>query len=138
MFPNRILVGYDGSSEADRALDLAAELARASRGTLIIEHVVSIGAEAYAAGVLDLDALEAALGKMLDGAVERANRAGVTATKVLSRGDVATTILREAERERVDLIVVGSLGRGRMARMLMGSVADKLVRAAPVPVLVVR
>src|SRR3989304_8959857 len=107
MFPNRILVGYDGSSEADRALDLAADLARASHGTLIIEHVVSIGAEAYAAGVLDLDALEAALGKMLDGAVERANRAGVTATKGLSRGDVAATLLPGAERERAGLMGAG-------------------------------
>jgi nucleotide-binding universal stress UspA family protein len=138
MLPKRILVGYDGSKEADKALDLAVDVAKASGGALVVQHVVSVGPEAYEGGVLDVGALEAALSKMLDGAAERARSAGVTATKVLSRGDVATAILREVEQRGVDLIVVGSLGRGRMARLFLGSVADKLVRAAPVPVLVVR
>ena len=138
MLPKRILVGYDGSKESDKALDFATDLAQASGGTLVVEHVVSIGPEAYEGGVLDLAGIEAALVKMLDAAVERARAAGVSATKVLSRGDVASTILREAEQRGVDLIVVGGLGKGRMARLFLGSVADKLVRAAPVPVLVVR
>jgi len=138
VLPKRILVGYDGSKESDKALDFATDLAQASGGTLVVEHVVSIGPEAYEGGVLDLAGIEAALVKMLDAAVERARAAGVSATKVLSRGDVASTILREAEQRGVDLIVVGGLGKGRMARLFLGSVADKLVRAAPVPVLVVR
>jgi len=138
VLPKRILVGYDGSKEADKALDVAVDLAKASGGQLVVQHVVSVGPEAYEVGIVDLDALEAQLGKMLDAAVEHAREYGVAATKVLSRGDVASTILREAEQRGVDLIVIGSLGRGRMARILMGSVADKLVRAAPLPVLVVR
>ena len=138
MLPKRILVGYDGSKEADKALDFATDLAKASGGTLVVQHVVSIGPEAYEGGVLDLAGIEAALGRMLDAAAERARAAGVGATKVLSRGEVASTILREAEQRGVDLIVVGSLGKSRMARVLMGSVADKLVHAAAVPVLVVR
>jgi len=138
MLPKRILVGYDGSKEADKALDFATDLAKASGGTLVVQHVVSIGPEAYEGGVLDLAGIEAALGRMLDAAAERARAAGVGATKVLSRGEVASTILREAEQRGVDLIVVGGLGKGRMARLFLGSVADKLVRAAPVPVLVVR
>ncbi len=138
MLPKRILVGYDGSKESEKALDAAVDLAKAAGANLVVQHVVSIGPEAYEAGTLDVDAIERELGKMLDQAVERARQAGVTATKVLSRGDVAGTILREVEQRGADLIVVGSLGRGRMARLLMGSVADKLVRGAPVPVLVVR
>jgi len=138
MLPKRILVGFDGSKESEKALDAAVDIAKASGGQLVVQHVVSVGPEAYEVGMVDIDALEAQLGKMLDGAVERARQSGVAATKVLSRGDVAATILREADQRGVDLIVVGSLGRGRMSRLLMGSVADKLVRAAPVPVLVVR
>jgi len=138
MLPKRILVGYDGSKESEKALDLAADLAKASGGSLVVEHVVSVGAEAYAAGAVDMEAIEAAVGAMLDAAVERARASGVAATKVLAHGEVAPTILREAEQRGVDLIVVGSLGRSRMARVLMGSVADKLVHAAAVPVLVVR
>jgi len=138
MLPKRILVGYDGSKESEKALDLATDLAKAAGGSLVVEHVVSVGAEAYAAGAVDMEAIEAAVGAMLDGAVERARASGVAATKVLAHGEVAPTILREAEQRGVDLIVVGSLGRSRMARVLMGSVADKLVHAAAVPVLVVR
>jgi len=138
VLPKRILVGYDGSKESDKALDWSVDLAKASGAKLIVQHVVSIAPEALATGAVDLEAIEAAVGKMLDEAVERARQAGGSATKVLSRGDVATTILREAEQRGMELIVVGSLGRGRMARMLMGSVADKLVRTAPIPVLIVR
>ena len=138
MLPKRILVGYDGSKESERALDLAADLAKASGGVLVVQHVIAVGTEAYATGAVDMDAIEAAVTGLLDQAVERARASGVAATKVLSRGEVAPAILREAEQRGVDLIVVGSLGRSRMARVLMGSVADKLVHAAPVPVLVVR
>lgn len=138
MLPKHILVGYDGSKESEKALDAAVDIAKAGGATLIVQHVVSIGPEAYEGGMLDVDALERELSGMLEQAAERARLAGVAATKVLSRGDVAATILREAEQRGADLIVVGSLGRGRMARLLTGSVADKLVRTAPVPVLVVR
>ena len=61
-----------------------------------------------------------------------------TLEEVKSRCDRLVQALREAEQRGAELIVVGSLDRGRMARILMGSVADKLVRTASVPVLVVR
>lgn len=138
MLPKRILVGYDGSKESDRALDWAADLAKASGAKVVVQHVVSIAPEALATGAVDVDVIEKAISKMLEDAVERVRPTGVAATKVLSRGDIASSILREAEQRGAELIVVGSLGRGRMARILMGSVADKLVRTASVPVLVVR
>ncbi len=138
MLPKRILVGYDGSKESDKALDWAVDLAKSSEAKLIVQHVVSIAPEALATGAVDLEAIEGAVSKMLDAAVERVRHAGASATKVLSRGDVAATILREADQRGVELIVVGSLGRGRMARMLVGSIADKLVRTAQIPVLIVR
>lgn len=139
MLPKRILVGYDGSPEAKKALDWAVDLVKSSGGTLIVQHVLAIGPElAVGTGVLDMEALEREVGAMLEEAVERVRAAGVSATKVLSRGDIATTILREADARGADLIVVGSLGRGRMARLLVGSVADKLVRHATVPVLIAR
>ena len=138
MLPRRILVGYDGSKESEKALDAAVDLAKASGGGLIVQHVIALGAEAYAAGAIDVEAIESAVSAMLDQAVGRARTSGVAATKVLSQGEVAATILREAEQRGVDLVVVGSIGRGRMARILLGSVADKIVHASPVPVLVVR
>jgi len=82
----------------------------------------------------DLDELD----DQIEEAVERARAVGVTAAKILSTGDAAAMLLKESEAQGADLVIVGSLGRGRMARLLVGSVADKLVRTARVPVLVVR
>lgn len=138
MLPKRILVGYDGSAESKKALDFAVDLTKASGASLVVQHVVAVGPELNVAGALDFGRLEEQVDSMLEEAVERARQAGVSATKVLSRGDVATMILREAQARGVGMIVVGSLGRGRMARLLMGSIADKLVHTAEVPVAVVR
>lgn len=137
MLPKRILVGYDGSRESDKALDLAVDLAKAARASLVVQHVIAIVPEAAEVS-MNMAEIEKEAGRMLEAVVERVRSAGVSATKVLTQGDVARSILKEAEDRGVDLLVVGSLGRGRMARILVGSVADKLVRTATVPVLIVR
>jgi nucleotide-binding universal stress UspA family protein len=138
MLPKRVLIGYDGSPESRKALDLAVDLAKAGGGTIVVQHVITIGPEAFETGALNFPEIQAAADRLLEEAVERARTGGVAATKVLSTGDATRAILKEAEARGADLIVVGSLGRGRMARLLVGSVADKLVRMATVPVLVVR
>ncbi|MBI4416809.1 MAG: universal stress protein [Euryarchaeota archaeon] len=138
MLPRRILVGYDGSDEANKALDMAVGIAKAGNAALVVQHVITVAPEAIETGVLEWEAIEHAAASVLDGAIARVRAAGVEAERVLSRGDAARFIVREAEARGADLIVVGSLGRGRMARLLVGSVADKLVRTATVPVLVVR
>jgi nucleotide-binding universal stress UspA family protein len=138
MFPKRILVGFDGSPESRRALDLAVDLAKAGGANVFVQHVITVAPEAFESGALNYAEIQASADRTLEEAVERARAAGVTATKILSTGDAARMLLAEAEGRGADLLIVGSLGRGRMARLLVGSVADKLVRMANVPVLVVR
>jgi nucleotide-binding universal stress UspA family protein len=58
--------------------------------------------------------------------------------KETGEGEAATAILREAERVRADLIVMGTHGRSGLPHMLVGSVTEKIVRAASCPVLTIR
>ena len=138
MFPRRILVGYDGSPESRKALDVAVDLAKAGGSAVVVQHVITVAPDAFETGALNYGEIQASAERLLQEAVERALAAGVTAAKVLSTGDAAAMLLKESEAQGADLLIVGSLGRGRMARLLVGSVADKLVRTARVPVLVVR
>jgi nucleotide-binding universal stress UspA family protein len=59
-------------------------------------------------------------------------------TPLVEEGDVTVTVISVAERENVDLIVLGTHGRTGLSHLLLGSVAEKLLRRAPCPVLTVR
>ena len=67
----------------------------------------------------------------------RARRSGADASFLVWDGDPAESIIAAAEAESADLIVVGSHGRNRVGRAILGSVSDEVVRTSPCPVLVV-
>jgi nucleotide-binding universal stress UspA family protein len=70
--------------------------------------------------------------------VEAARARGVRATFLIWEGRPATALMEAAAAERVDLIVMGSHGRGRVGRLIYGSVSQAVARDAPCPVMVVR
>ena len=70
--------------------------------------------------------------------VEKAKFAGLEAESVILKGSPAEKILDFADEHDIDLIVVGSLGKSGIERFALGSVSEKVVRHAKVPVLVVR
>ena len=117
-----ILVPTDFSEGADTALDVAARYARALGGRLCLLHVL-------AAEQIDVSPL-------LADAVARAG-SDVPVTVARTGGDPATEILRYAKRHPIDLIVVGTHGHAGATRELLGNVADRVVRSARCPVLVV-
>ena len=83
--------------------------------------------------------LEAAARQSLDRLVSDDDRRRLTVTPVVLTGTMAATAILEYARDAlIDLIIVGTHGRGAVAQFFMGSVADRLVRAAPCPVLTVR
>lgn len=141
-----ILVPVDGSATANLGLDEAIGLASDLKATLCVLHVVEENAlvqgldvPVYIEGLAD--ALRDAGRKILAKAVARAEKRGVTARAVLTETmsrSVADLILAEAKKCRADLIVLGTHGRRGLARVVMGSDAEGVVRAAPVPVLLVR
>jgi nucleotide-binding universal stress UspA family protein len=156
IFPTKILLATDGSSEAELATRTAADLAQKTGSELHVIHVLDVAQfTMFAAGATDdpegieqpdpileelLVRLSEQRGKeVLDTEVERVRSAGGTVAQAhLKMGGVAREIVHLAEDLGFGLIVLGSRGRGGIRRALMGSVSDSVVRHAHCPVLVVR
>lgn len=145
LFTN-ILAAVDESPQAAAALDLAIELARAVGASLTVVHAIdphliaTAGAEAAAGNAveIELDDLQAAGKDLLETAVARGKAAGLDVTSFLRDGPAAATIVDTARRSECDLIVIGTHGRRGVARMVLGSCAERVLRDSPVPVLVKR
>ncbi len=135
-----ILVATDFSDAADQALELATTLAMTFQSKLTLLHAYSIPTAGYdyAAGLLwPLDDLSRAAKKELDRVLAKAKERYPNVEGVLVCGDPWSQILEMAKTCGADLIVVGTHGRRGLSRVLLGSVAEKVVRASPVPVLTV-
>jgi len=142
----RVLVATDFTESADAALRYGRELASEFGASLDLLHV----APDLAAGVMGLQGFsddlgriqtetEEAAGRQLRDLLTDEDRHQLSARAVvLTSAKPAEAILRYARDERADLIVVGSHAHGPMAHLLLGSVADRVVRAAACPVLTVR
>ncbi len=139
----RILVPLDGSSRAERAIPVAARIARAGGGAIILVRVVSTATEfwpstepALAQAVMDEGLTEA---KQYLAAVRTGKElSAVPAEMVVLRGLAAMSILAVARSSRADLVVLCSHGYTGITRWVMGSVAEKVAHHAAIPVLVLR
>jgi nucleotide-binding universal stress UspA family protein len=142
---NSVLVATDFGETSASALAYGRNLARAFGATLHVLHVAEkVTATAAAEFYLqDRDELQkaveeaAALRLMALMTTDDLTILGAQPVVRIS-SDAARAIVEHAKAMHVDLIVVGTHGRGAMARLMMGSVAEKVVRTAPCPVLVVR
>jgi nucleotide-binding universal stress UspA family protein len=140
-----VLVATDFGEAADAALTYGRTLAGAFGATLHVLHVVdtvsftTLGAEAYASMTPDLqEQVEEAARTQLDERVMDSDGSGPPTRKALRRAQVpAAAITQYATDERIDLIVMGTRGRRGVAHLLMGSVAERVVRTASCPVLTV-
>ena len=123
----RVLIPVDGSEIADRALDEAIKL---TKGHTVDMKIVFIGGDDETSrAVIDL-------------AMTRAGNAGLHPESSLlgkfETEEIAEVILQEAKAWAADLIVMGTHGRRGVAHMFLGSVTEGVIRAAFVPVLVIR
>ena len=132
-----ILHPTDFSPNADQALALAFALARDYRGRLILLHVAaSPTIVAHAELVPVLQATQEELQTQLRQRAA-ANAEGPVEVR-LEHGDPADEVVRVANEMHADLIVMGTHGRSGIGRLLMGSVAEQVLREAPCPVLIVK
>jgi len=138
---DRILVPTDGSEGVERVLDEAVELAELTGATIHGLYVVD--ARDYstlpeAKWLSIAEELESAGEKALETVTDRAEAAGVDVTTTIERGVPHEQILEAADTNDTDLLAMGTHGRSGLNRFLLGSVTEKVVRGADVPVLVVR
>ncbi|MEY4580062.1 MAG: hypothetical protein RL701_4765 [Pseudomonadota bacterium] len=137
---NTIVVGTDFQPCSQRAVNIAAGMVKASaQGQLFVVHTFEIpiypGAEFY---VVDMSTpIQEAAQKQLDECLRPLVERGVNARGIIAMGPASEQILKVAEQTRADLIVVGTHGRRGLKHAVLGSVAEKVVRLSPVPVLTV-
>ena len=129
----RILAATDFSRCSLTALEYAEELARQFDAPLLLVHAT--GTPSMPAEVQDY--IGDAAAHALTRSVEQLREHGLAARGVLRPGSAAEEIVRTAELEHASLIVMGTHGRTGMVRVLMGSVAERVVREARCPVLTV-
>jgi len=135
----KILCPVDFDDNSMNALDLAAKLARQNDSTMLLLHVVSIiVAPARVTGYLDLykSQEETARAKLLE--IARKRLVGLKYELLTAEGDPADIILRTQSRAGADLVLMASHGRRGISRMLLGSVAENVLRQSTCPVLTVR
>jgi nucleotide-binding universal stress UspA family protein len=135
-----ILVPHDFSETSSAAMQYAVELARTFGAKLHLIHVSEKArfemATEFPLG-LDMSLEDAIRERLLKIMATREHQALKPSFQVIS-GAPATEIVRYAKDQAIDLIVMGTHGRGVVAHAVMGSVAEKVIRHAPCPVLTVR
>ena len=145
---DKILLTTDGSEHAESAGVTAVELAKICGAELrcvsVIETPVLFGSPgaSVAADAEFYQTLETELNDLATAAAERlasrAREAGVEASIAIHRGTVVEEIVAEAERWGADVIVAATHGRTGLSRLVLGSMATKIVNHAPCPVLLHR
>ena len=133
----KVLAPIDFSAYSDHAFEIAWSLARDYAGSLVLLHVVPPPIVTPESGYVmsTLDESDEALKKLRQ---MKCAGPAVPVECVGRMGDAATEILDVARKSNCDLIVIGTHGRTGLRRLLMGSVAEAVLRNAPCPVLTVR
>ncbi|MBP1358258.1 MAG: universal stress protein [Sulfolobus sp.] len=139
---SHILVAYDGSDNAKRALDVAIDIAKRYNALLEIVEVVDTAALAgMGFAPVPSEVIENLYKKAkidVDDAKSKALKENIQVKGTVIDGDPAGAILEYATKNNVDLIVTGSRGLSTIKRIFLGSVSTRIVTEAKIPVLVVK
>ncbi len=139
----RILVPIDESKPSHNSLSVAAGMARASDATVVLAHVAEMS---YSQ---DRDEMLATYGEhivedfrkygdnLLKNTADSETFSGIEVETEALFGDPARALLDLADRKEIDAIVMGSHGRGAWGRMMLGSVSQRIIHEAKVPVVIV-
>ncbi len=138
MHVQHILVPIDFSADAETALDQAIELAKQFKARLTLMNVIYFPVAADVNLSAYYGEVEAGAKQGMTTYEERVKAAGVSVDTVLVNGTPFREIVETAKTQQVDLIVMGTHGRTGMQHLLIGSVAERVVRLAPCPVMVTR
>jgi universal stress protein A len=141
----RILHPSDFSPASGPAFARALEMAKLNRAELLIVHVLTPAATMMGDGYISPQvydqlqrSIQTAAQRRIEALVRRARKAGLRVRTQLIEGSPSEAIVRAARAKRADLIAMGTHGRGGVAKLFLGSVAERVVGTAPCPVLTVR
>lgn len=133
-----ILAAIDFSPITDEVIETAAGIARAYDATLVLMHAYFVAPLPYGGPFAwAMDEVRAAAQASLDKALERAQTRYPRCKALLCGGDPRIEILAAAKQEHATLIVLGGHSAGTLSQLMLGSVADRVVRSATVPVITV-
>lgn len=145
---SKILIATDGSASANRALELAVELAKVHNASLYAINVIrqiqippemQNMARVESLGENRLSVLEFIANQILDDAETRIQATGATfAKKSIGHEDPATSISKYAKKHGIDLVVIGTRGLSKVKALLLGSVSRKVTEICNVNTLIVR
>lgn len=137
----RILVAVDGSEVSSRAVERCGDIASKFGSQVTVIHVavpLFVPPEPYGTHTAQLEEATREYGRQLaSDAAKALKERGIDAKPLFLFGAPAELIVEESKADDVDLVVVGSHGRGAVGRLLLGSVSDRVIRTCPKPVLVV-
>lgn len=135
----RILLATDLASTSEGATRQAFDLARDLGAALLIVSVIDPAVHGAPGGRVErMDQRRAVREAAAQQLVVRGRQAGIHVSFLVWEGEPGPAIVEAATSEDADLIVVGSHGRGRVGRFVLGSVSDHVIRHAAAPVLIVR
>jgi nucleotide-binding universal stress UspA family protein len=134
----RILLATDLSPASAGATDEALGLARSLHADLLVVSVIDPATPLASGPVVRMDQRRAAREFAAQAIVVQGRRVGVSVSFLVWEGEPGPAIVEAAVAEAADLVIVGTRGRNRVERLVLGSVSDHVVRHAPCPVLIVR
>ena len=137
----KILLPTDGSEHAEKTIQYAVSLAKATGATIVAMYAfnppLSLRSQRGAAMMEEFrTSLEAEAKDIIAEVAERLAKEGLNVTAMAVEGSPAEAILRAADDEKPDVIVMGSRGSGSLPGLILGGVAEKVVRYSPVTVTV--
>lgn len=143
-FYRNIVIATDGSENTQKAISYGIEIAKLSGATIHALYVVdvasfsSIPMSSEGGWEAMYEILRTEGEKAVSVVKEKGEAAGVEVREVVLEGHPVSEIIKFADNNNIDLIVLGTLGKTGLDRFLLGSVAEKVVRSSKVPVMVVR
>jgi universal stress protein A len=138
---NAILCPTDFSEESYRAAEYALRFAKQADGTLLLAHIIHVpSGELYQPDghVLNFDEAKRRSTDLLQELRTKRLQSYPKCELLVDIGDPHEVLLRIAQQRKVDLIVISTHGRSGLEHLLIGSVAEKIIRHAPCPLFVVR
>jgi nucleotide-binding universal stress UspA family protein len=135
-----VLVPIDFGDATDSAVGLALSIAQALDARITLMHAFDTSSFAYAAPyipMIDTQPILAGLRRDMERLREKTLASWAKVDAIVCEGNVYDRIVEVAKKDGCDLIVIGTHGRKGVAHVFLGSVAEKVVRLSPIPVLTV-